>query len=540
MIESGVPDNMNTLIVKYQLIMLVVIIAITTSLITGINKGRVLNTKIDLDPSITSMSQPINWQIQNQKTTALLNNQNMFQSIFSPKDFIAPDKKQNAESIPVLLYHGVTEKPDGENVTIDQFRAHLITLKKAGYTTVTLDQFQKFNKGEIELPQKSFLLTFDDGRKDSFYNVDPILESLNYTAVSYIITTHSISDQNSSYYLNKNEIKAMQKTGRWEIGSHSQNAHRTIVISETGEKGTFFGNKMWLEENKRLETDTEYKQRIMTDLTESKKELERLLGNTVSSVALPFGDYGQNSKNYYGAPVVMKEISSSIYPVVMYQVWSENSFNESIFNYPNPKNNMMKRIDVKSNWEAEKLLNVLSAHQDKPLTFNDRFDKDNGWVKNWGEMNLENNALYIGSNDTSNGSLVFLSGGQNWSNYLYKAYIDWLSGEDVTIVARFKDSKNFASCRVGSGQVTITQRINGEDTILKTVKKDFPLQLYGGSLEVRVKDTTISCFVEGEEIASTDNLSPILNQGTIGMASWDRNPHNSAILIKHVYVEQIN
>jgi peptidoglycan/xylan/chitin deacetylase (PgdA/CDA1 family) len=41
-------------------------------------------------------------------------------------------------------------------------------------------------KGEKILPKKSFLLTFDDGRKDSFYPVDPVLKKLNYNAVILI------------------------------------------------------------------------------------------------------------------------------------------------------------------------------------------------------------------------------------------------------------------------------------------------------------------------------------------------------------------
>jgi len=45
-----------------------------------------------------------------------------------------------------------------------------------------------------ELPEKSFLLAFDDGVKSSYYNTDTLLRALDYNAVMYIITKHSLSD----------------------------------------------------------------------------------------------------------------------------------------------------------------------------------------------------------------------------------------------------------------------------------------------------------------------------------------------------------
>ena len=515
-------------------------IAVTTTVITGINRGRNLDQKVNLDTNFSFITQPLNWQLENKKTTAKLENQNIFQSVFLPKKNIATNRNNaESQSIPVLLYHGVTEKPDGENVTIDQFRNQLITLKKSGFQTITLEQLQKFNRGEINLPEKSFLITFDDGRKDSFYNVDPILAALNYNAVTYIITKQSTGNAHSTYYLTEEELKQIQKTGRWEIESHSKNAHDVVVIAEDGKRASFYGNKQWVFSEKRLETDEEYRSRIRKDLSDSKQDLEKALNKKVTSIALPFGDYGQNSLNFDSAPHIMKEEATRIYETVMYQTWADNFFNETLFNYPNPENKMIKRIDVKASWNQQKLLEVLTTYEDKDLPFNDNFTNDNGWIKNWGEMSIQNKSLFIGSNDKANGSLVFLSGGQNWINYSFKAYLDWLGGEDATLVARFKDSENFVSCRIGDGQVVIAERVEGEDTILTTSKKDFVLQLYGTTLEMEVNGSTVRCFVEGKEVAKTEKLSPFLNYGSIGFASWDRNPHNSAILIKNVSVEEI-
>ena len=80
-----------------------------------------------------------------------------------------------AKSVPVLLYHGVVDKSDGANILPEDFKNQMFVLKKAGWQTITLDDFYAFMRGEKQVPDKSFLLTFEDGRKDSHYPVDPLL-----------------------------------------------------------------------------------------------------------------------------------------------------------------------------------------------------------------------------------------------------------------------------------------------------------------------------------------------------------------------------
>src|SRR5205814_937551 len=46
-----------------------------------------------------------------------------------------------ATSVPVLLYHGVGPKPDGENLSIQNFTAQLLALKQAGWQTISIQDF---------------------------------------------------------------------------------------------------------------------------------------------------------------------------------------------------------------------------------------------------------------------------------------------------------------------------------------------------------------------------------------------------------------
>ena len=72
--------------------------------------------------------------------------------------------------IAVLCYHNLASKeekqnfPDEQDWTIDieNFKQHLDYLKKHNYKTLTLEEFTQWKLGEISLPFKSVLITFDE------------------------------------------------------------------------------------------------------------------------------------------------------------------------------------------------------------------------------------------------------------------------------------------------------------------------------------------------------------------------------------------
>lgn len=260
----------------------------------------------------------------------------------------------DATTVPVLTYHGIVENPDGHNVTLHRFEEQLFALKRAGYTTVSLKEFDAFRRGETELPDKSFLLTFDDGRKDSYYPVDPLLKALDYNAVMFVITRHGLDDE-SPYYLSRRELARMLKSDRWEIASHGKNDHDFYPIDAEGNEGHFLSNRLWLEGEQRLETLEEFRTRINQDLLASKQDLEASFGIEITGYAYPFGDYGQDTVNFPGAARIIAEVVESIYPLAFYQVWDGD-----VGNGPGLSAFMVKRISVKPAWRGSDLVGILS------------------------------------------------------------------------------------------------------------------------------------------------------------------------------------
>lgn len=77
-------------------------------------------------------------------------------------------KKNTNQGIAVLNYHFFYDPATQEcNETIclktDMFRSHLQYLKDNGYKTLTMNEFVNWIYGRIELPEKSVLITVDDG-----------------------------------------------------------------------------------------------------------------------------------------------------------------------------------------------------------------------------------------------------------------------------------------------------------------------------------------------------------------------------------------
>jgi len=265
---------------------------------------------------------------------------------------IIQNNSSPAEGITVLLYHGLSDQNDGKNLGISDFLQQMIALKKAGYRTVTIEDLQAFIRGKKELPEKSFMITFDDGRKDSYYKSNDILKKLNYTAVMFAITEYIGT---SRFYLSEKELKKMLESGRWQIESHGARAHDWIVVLPNGAKDHFLTNRLWLEQEQRFETEGEFRQRIRDDLVKSKIYLESHFNVNVLGFAYPYDDTGEKSINCPECKTIVAETVHAIYPLGFLQA---NIDKEDFLNHQDSSLEA-RRINVLSNWTASDLMNIL-------------------------------------------------------------------------------------------------------------------------------------------------------------------------------------
>lgn len=72
--------------------------------------------------------------------------------------------------------------------TVENFREQIAYLSENGYHTLTLGEVKSFYAGELELPERSVLLTFDDCFQSVKKYAYPILKEYGFRAVAFVVT----------------------------------------------------------------------------------------------------------------------------------------------------------------------------------------------------------------------------------------------------------------------------------------------------------------------------------------------------------------
>ena len=442
---------------------------------------------------------------------------------------------ETAQSLIVLLYHGIREQATADLVGWENFKNQMYALKQEGYQTVGLDDVEAFLLRNKPLPKKSFLLTFDDGRKDSYYPVDPILQALNFQAAIFVIT--STISKDDSFYLTESELREMAASGRWELGSHGDDIHKSVTVGLTGETGHALSNRIWMLESGRLESDTEYQQRITLDLLESKRELETRVGVPVRAFAYPYGDYGQNSINYADRAVpAIQKAASALFHMAFYQPWGE----AVIRNYPGTENFMVRRLEVKPEWDSEALLTQVQGGEDKPEDFATAMENNPGWIDGWGEVRFTPGRLTLSAAGDTTGATSYLDGTYLWTDFELTLRARLLRGESFSILARVDRQKNFVFCSFGSNGISYGEHINGTTVNGPGWYTDLSL-LQGLDIQagISLQGNHIRCLLNGVWGVDTVFLQHTADHGMIGVSVWGPQKGESALEVLSVDVRKV-
>lgn len=120
------------------------------------------------------------------------------------------------KGLPVLMYHKVAAKnPDYLTVTIQQLEKQFQHFKRKKYTTIFLSDLVEYAKHGKALPHKPLMLTFDDGYKNNYTYLYPLLRKYELKAnifltASFIQTERDNLDQ--SEFLHVDDIRNMSDT----------------------------------------------------------------------------------------------------------------------------------------------------------------------------------------------------------------------------------------------------------------------------------------------------------------------------------------
>jgi len=172
--------------------------------------------------------------------------------------------------IVILRYHSVSDFRRHEvNVKRGAFRRQMKFLSR-NYKPIGLGEALALLKHRKNIPEKSIVVTFDDGYKDNYRNAYPILKELKipvtiFLTAGYIGTDKILSHDSAdcpeyNFLLSWDEARIMQQGGV-EFGSH------TLHHANLG-KG-----------------DSD----LNSEVGDSKEIIEKQLGVKVRSISFPFG-----------------------------------------------------------------------------------------------------------------------------------------------------------------------------------------------------------------------------------------------------------
>ncbi|MEF9991804.1 MAG: polysaccharide deacetylase family protein [Peptostreptococcaceae bacterium] len=198
-------------------------------------------------------------------------------------------------SIPILMYHHFElDKNKTNDMTVykSDFEKQMKYLKENGYTTINTKDLEKFIKGEKNIPDKSVMITADDGYRSNYKVMYPILKKLNMKATIFIIgqsIDNSKNTQNQVPKLTWGDIGEMYKSGLIDIECHTYNSH-VKGNTPSGEKGIFSSAIIG-------ESEREYEKRINEDIKKNINSIEANLNYKPKAFAYPYGEWSGTSEN---------------------------------------------------------------------------------------------------------------------------------------------------------------------------------------------------------------------------------------------------
>ena len=461
----------------------------------------------------------------------------------TPAAVLTPNQLADAEAVrsklpthtpPVVLcYHdirplGPTEHhPDPRDnpanhfvVTPEEFDAQLTALKAAGYTSLTSDQYLNYLAGG-PVPERSVLITFDDGTHGLWTHADKILERHGMHGVAFLITGNVGAKR--PYYLSWQEIDRMAASGRWDFQSHTHKMHARLPVNAEGTVASEMVHRRWLFEANRPETLDEFESKIREDLARSITDIVDHELPRPTLFAFPFSEGFREFQS--GDPYSSDPEAAAVSARLVNEMF-EGAFNNAP-PLPSPAGaraataGMVGRIEITLDTTVEELLDKLLAYT--PLTPEQAppAKRPDLWI------NADNTREFI---DARGNEVRILDPGTweairygpfataDWAAYQATVTVHGLAAdgvENASLVARV-DSGNEVSAQVSSDYFRLTVERGSESVTIGQLELA-PSDQH--TLVVTVSPTSTDVVVDGTFALSTPADGKPSSYGGIGLTS---------------------
>lgn len=171
------------------------------------------------------------------------------------------------QTVPILTYHRFGPKAAKMVVTPEDFAAQMDFLAEHGYRVIPLSDLVEFLKGRQALPERSVVITIDDGYASNYHHAYPVLKKHGFPATIFLYTDFAGAGDALSWA----QMKEMRASGLIDIQAHSK-SHANLTDRLAGE------------------SEEAYRQRLDSEIQIPRDTLKRRLGADSLAFAYPYGD----------------------------------------------------------------------------------------------------------------------------------------------------------------------------------------------------------------------------------------------------------
>jgi poly-beta-1,6-N-acetyl-D-glucosamine N-deacetylase len=227
-----------------------------------------------------------------------------------------------------LCYHEVEDvDPDQKFVGVGtrKFVEQLSWLERNGYHAVSVDDILAAQKGGKSLPEKAFMLTFDDGYESFYTRVFPILKVFNMPAVIGIVgawleggpgqfVDYAGEQLPRERFMTWGQVREVAASGLVEIANHTWDSHRGIPANPQGNNEPAVVTRRF-DPAVGYESEEAYRKRLDRDTERNLRIIERETGRRPRVTIWPYGEHSGVAVSIsrdYGMPVTMTLVDAPV------------------------------------------------------------------------------------------------------------------------------------------------------------------------------------------------------------------------------------
>ncbi len=170
----------------------------------------------------------------------------------------------------ILQYHHVNaDTPASTSVTPEQFREHLEAIEAGGHPVLSLtDVAEALNQG-TELPDRTVVITFDDGYRSVYEAAFPLLRERGWPFTVFVHTEPL--DYRNPLFVSWDQLREMAAAGA-TVANHTR-THAHLLRREAGE------------------AKDDWADRVRGEIRDAQQRIEQELGPSPAYLAYPYGEY---------------------------------------------------------------------------------------------------------------------------------------------------------------------------------------------------------------------------------------------------------